>query len=174
MSRRARPSLLGRRICGAPTKRGGVCQTTIPFAPELGPECIKHSPVASGAAAAAVRAGGRGAAARHHQVMPPGSADPAWDSPAAIRAWAREMAGRVQRGEQDRRTVAVELARLALATFEVEELHALREALLRVEHGPAVALILARLRALGPEDSRPLPWKVTRAVPAAPAPEAEP
>ena len=54
--------------------------------------------------------------------MPPDSADPDWSTPKALRAWAEQRAGAVERGALDKKVIPAELARLARETHEVEKL----------------------------------------------------
>lgn len=57
--------------------------------------------------------------------MPPDTSDPDWSTPKALRAWAEQRAGAVERGELDKKRIPSELARLATETHEVEKLEEL-------------------------------------------------
>ena len=97
--------------------------------------CISHNPDQRPKAAATTE-GGKAMQRKLRKVMPAGTPDPDWSSPKALRAWAEQRAGAVERGELDKRVVPQELARLARETHEVEkleelsaEIHAIKQAL---------------------------------------------
>jgi hypothetical protein len=97
--------------------------------------CISHNPDRRPKAAATTE-GGRAMQRKLKKVMPPDSPDPDWSSPKALRAWAEQRAGAIERGALDKRVVPQELARLARETHEVEkleelsaEIHAIKSAL---------------------------------------------
>ena len=81
--------------------------------------CISHTDDQT-AKQGATRKGGYEKRRRESKVMPPGSPDPDWSTPKAIRAWAEDRGGRVERGELDLRRIPQELAKLARATHEIE------------------------------------------------------
>src|SRR5262245_3542984 len=146
------------RLCGKPTKDGGRCQQRLGSSR---PVCPFHK----GDGAMAV-IGARAAAARRVRFMPVGSANPDWSSVQAIRAWAEERAGRVERGELDARAVPHELAKLAKATFDAEAQERLLDALLRLEHGGGAVALLAQFTN-DPSKRKPLPGRVLTSLPKA-------
>ena len=86
--------------------------------------CISHNPDQR-AKQEATSKGGDAKRRKERKVMPPDSPDPDWSTPKALRAWAEQQAGAVERGELDKRVVPQELARLARETHEVEKLEEL-------------------------------------------------
>jgi len=99
---------------------------------------LVHQPRAEpgGEAQKAVSSGGDAKRRKEKRVMPPDSPDPDWSTPKALRAWAEQRAGAVERGELDRKHIPGDLARLARETHEVEkleelsaEIHAIKSAL---------------------------------------------
>jgi hypothetical protein len=81
--------------------------------------CISHTDDQS-AKLRATRKGGQETRIRTKKVMPAGSLTPDWSTPKAIRAWAEDRGGRVERGELDKRVVPQELAMLAKQTHDTE------------------------------------------------------
>src|SRR5262245_56328717 len=139
------------RLCGKPTKDGGRCQQRLGSSR---PVCPFHK----GDGVMAV-IGARAAAARRVRFMPADSANPDWSSVQAIRAWAEERAGRVERGELDARAVPHELAKLAKATCDAEAQQQLVDALLSLEKGGAAVAMLANF-VNDPAKRKPLPGRV--------------
>jgi hypothetical protein len=81
--------------------------------------CISHTPDPRHKLTA-VTNGGNAVRKRAIRVMPADSPSPDWSTPKAIRAWAEDRAGRVERGELDQRVIPHELAKLAKATHDTE------------------------------------------------------
>src|SRR5690349_18339226 len=100
--------------------------------------CISHNPDQRPKQDATTK-GGAARARKDRKVMPEGSPAPDWSTPKAIRAWAEDRAGRVERGELDKRLVPQELAQLAKATHDSELLAKLDdlELLIRARTGVA-------------------------------------
>lgn len=97
--------------------------------------CISHAPNQA-PKQKAVSSGGDAKRRKERKIMPPDSPDPDWSTPKALRAWAEQRAGAVERGELDRKHIPGDLARLARETHEVEkleelsaEIHAIKSAL---------------------------------------------
>jgi hypothetical protein len=86
--------------------------------------CISHNPDPR-AKQDAITKGGAAKARKERKVMPPDSPDPDWSTPKALRAWAEQRAGAIERGELDKKVIPQELARLARETHEVEKLEEL-------------------------------------------------
>ena len=86
--------------------------------------CISHAPNQD-PKHRAVTSGGDAKRRKERKVVPTGTPDPDWSTPKALRAWAEQRAGAVERGELDRKHIPAELARLARETHEVEKLEEL-------------------------------------------------
>jgi len=127
------------------TLRPGCSASGCSVPPEMasfrGPDgrrwCISHNPDPLPKLKATTR-GGDAATRRRIKSLPPGTPDPDWSSPKAIRAWLEDRAGRIERGELDKRVVPSDLAKLAKETHDSEALEKLdglerliRERLLR-------------------------------------------
>jgi hypothetical protein len=97
--------------------------------------------------------------------LPPDAPAPNFATRDDIVRWAEEMAGRVLRGELDPKLSAEARghAQLALQAKTAEAQERLLEALLRVEHGGAAVMLLARLQE-GLNESRRRPLPGARAV----------
>lgn len=90
--------------------------------------CISHNPN-RGPKYAATSAGGARARERAFNRMPSDTPSPDWSSPKAIRAWAEDRAGRIERGELDGKvmTAPIKLSEVAKATHDSEALEKLGE-----------------------------------------------
>jgi hypothetical protein len=98
--------------------------------------CITHCDN-QGPKQRATTRGGASKRRRETRVMPSGTPSPDWSTPKAIRSWAEDRAGRVERGELDQRVIPHELAKLAKATHDTELLEKLDglEAMIRARVG---------------------------------------
>jgi hypothetical protein len=81
--------------------------------------CISHADDQTAKQRATTK-GGDAKRRKERKVMPEGSPSPDWSTPKAIRAWAEDRGGRVERGELDKRVVPQELAMLAKQTHDSE------------------------------------------------------
>src|SRR5262245_52019632 len=88
--------------------------------------CIGHNPN-RGPHRAATSKGGVRTRDRLMLRMPSDTPSPDWSSPKAIRAWAEDRAGRIERGELDGRVMSmpVKLSEVAKATHDSEALEKL-------------------------------------------------
>jgi hypothetical protein len=127
----------------------------------MGKRCLWHSRDADGRRLVAIK----GSVKAHLQALQRLAVDspaPSFADREAIVVWAQEMAGKVLRGELDPRLSAEARghAQLALQARTAESQERLVEALLRVEHGGAAMLLLARLQdGLADGRRRPLPGR---------------
>jgi hypothetical protein len=157
--------------CGEPRKDGTPCPSLIPWRlPDR--RCIAHHPDAKAAKIAAVHRGGQRHAEKERRVLPGQAPENIpvldWSTPRALLAWCESRAALVEKGLLDTRNIPAELARVARAVHEVEQLAELKDALLRLEKGGSVVTLLAQLRA-GDGVRRPLPWKNPRLISGPPA-----
>ncbi len=112
------------------------CAVPPEMASFIGPDgrawCISHNPDPLPKRKATAK-GGDAVVRRRLRAMPPGTPNPDWSSPKAIRAWLEDRAGRIERGELDKRAVPADLAKLAKETHDAEALEKLDglEALIR-------------------------------------------
>src|SRR5438552_14275285 len=74
--------------------------------------CISHNPDPLPKRKATAR-GGDAATRRRLKALPPGTPDPDWSTPKAIRTWLEQRGGMIERAELDPRVVPVKLAELA-------------------------------------------------------------
>ena len=90
--------------------------------------CISHAPNQA-AKQQATRKGGNRTRDRALLRMPSDTPPPDWSSPKAIRTWAEDRAGRIERGELDGRVMAmpVKLSEVAKATHDTEAMEKLGE-----------------------------------------------
>ena len=85
--------------------------------------CISHNPDGR-AKQDAVSKGGDAKRRKERKVLPPDSPDPDWSSPKALRAWAEQRAGAVERGELDKKVIPEGLARLLEDRGQLDTQHA--------------------------------------------------
>ena len=81
--------------------------------------CISHSPDQRPKQSATSE---EGASTRRklRKVMAPETPCPDWSTATAIRQWAQDRGGRVERGELDQRVIPQRLAELAMRSHEVQ------------------------------------------------------
>ncbi len=92
------------------------------------PACISHAANQSAKQQATARGGAR-TRDRLLLKMPSDTPNPDWSSPKAIRSWAEDRAGRVERGELDGKVMSmpVKLSEVAKSTHDSEALEKLGE-----------------------------------------------
>lgn len=151
---------------GHKTIHGESCQQTVPRGKKA---CIWHSRTPEQRSILARKGG---IARALEKALPSTYQVPPFDTRESIVNWAREMAGKVLRGELSVKLSAEARghAQLALQARTAEAQERLVEALLKVEHGGAAMLLLTRLQdGLTETRRRPLPGM--RVLPTTTTPE---
>lgn len=153
--------------------RGHVTAAGTPCQQPINPKaagCLHHDPTTSPEQKHAAYLKGA-LASRMRTYLPSDTPRPEFSSTETIVTWAQDTAHRVLCGELDPRAAAEarQLAALTIAARSAEASEKLVEALLRVEHGGAALVLLARLTdGLANGQRRPLPPRVLAAVPTPP------
>jgi len=97
--------------------------------------------------------------------MAPETPSPDWSTATAIRQWAQDRGGRVERGELDQRVIPQRLAELATRSQEVQAQENLIAALIAIERGGNSVVLLSHIRVgLASGILRPLPPKARPAL----------
>ncbi len=146
---------------GHKTIHGAPCGQTIPARAK---GCLWHSRTPE---QRSILAANGGIVRNIKNALPPEYQVPPFDTRESIVEWARDMAGKVLRGELSPKLSAEARghAQLALQARTAEAQERLVEALLTVEHGGSALLLLTRLQdGLADGRRRPLPG-ATRVLP---------